>query len=505
MYKILKQIHTRNLESLPHGMTVSDHKLYDILKQHQNEINEIRAERLVHTANRLVAQQQLVYYPQLNPTHYTQSSSIISQAATKSKGKEIVNSPLHTYDPKPKVIADDEASSNEKEIEKLMALILMSFKKTYKPTNNNLKTLSNTRNMNIDNTLRSNRRIRPIFDVEPLQKEHNSDDDCNVFANERQHLEQHESINDTYLVEQVTQTTTAKGRAITTEENIKKKNYVKARSMLLMVLSNEHLMSFNQYKDAKSLFAAIEIRFGGNEATKKTQKTLLKQMYENFRNQITDKGKNGLRFQSYNEVLPPATLVYNTGRCQPLKTNLSYSGLEEFKQPQFESYGPKFYEIWSKNASEDIPNEIKECLNAPLIQDRLSDNNDCSVESPVMVEKKTVVCIIAKVEADCNYHQRKKVVTRNNYTRVHSNNSTRKTHPSAHMNMAPRAVLMKTGLRPLKTARPVNTAHPKTTVYSARPMSFNATRPKAVNTARPSPAVVNAVRKNKVNAVKASA
>nr|GEW89422.1 hypothetical protein [Tanacetum cinerariifolium] len=41
-------------------------------------------------------------------------------------------------------------------------------------------------------------------------------------------------------------------------------------------------MTFNQYKDAKSLFAAIEIIFGGNEATKKTQKTILKQMYENF-------------------------------------------------------------------------------------------------------------------------------------------------------------------------------------------------------------------------------
>ncbi|GJS06755.1 putative ribonuclease H-like domain-containing protein [Tanacetum coccineum] len=34
--------------------------------------------------------------------------------------------------------------------------------------------------------------------------------------------------------------------------------------------------------DAKTLFAAITTRFGGNEATKKTQKTLLKQMYENF-------------------------------------------------------------------------------------------------------------------------------------------------------------------------------------------------------------------------------
>ncbi|GJR16517.1 hypothetical protein Tco_0799169, partial [Tanacetum coccineum] len=52
--------------------------------------------------------------------------------------------------------------------------------------------------------------------------------------------------------------------------------------MLLMALSNEHLMTFNQYNDAKTLFAAIQTRFGGNKATKKTQKSFLKQLYENF-------------------------------------------------------------------------------------------------------------------------------------------------------------------------------------------------------------------------------
>ncbi|GKB92605.1 hypothetical protein Tco_0964877, partial [Tanacetum coccineum] len=52
--------------------------------------------------------------------------------------------------------------------------------------------------------------------------------------------------------------------------------------MLLMALPNEHQLTFNQYKDAKTLFEAIQARFGGNDATKKTQKTLLKQMYENF-------------------------------------------------------------------------------------------------------------------------------------------------------------------------------------------------------------------------------
>ncbi|GKC87203.1 hypothetical protein Tco_1147852 [Tanacetum coccineum] len=58
--------------------------------------------------------------------------------------------------------------------------------------------------------------------------------------------------------------------------------------MLLMALPNEHLLTFNQYKDAKTLFAAIHARFGGNDATKKTQKTLLKQMYENFKAPSTE-------------------------------------------------------------------------------------------------------------------------------------------------------------------------------------------------------------------------
>ncbi|GKC23755.1 putative reverse transcriptase domain-containing protein, partial [Tanacetum coccineum] len=66
------------------------------------------------------------------------------------------------------------------------------------------------------------------------------------------------------------------------EEKTNEKNDVKARSLLLMALPNEHQLTFSQYPNAKSMFAAIETRFGGNAATKKTQKTLLKQQYENF-------------------------------------------------------------------------------------------------------------------------------------------------------------------------------------------------------------------------------
>ncbi|GKD85287.1 hypothetical protein Tco_1356441 [Tanacetum coccineum] len=69
---------------------------------------------------------------------------------------------------------------------------------------------------------------------------------------------------------------------VTTKEKTNKKNDVRARSLLLMALPNEHQLTFSQYTDAKTMFTAIETRFGGNEATKKTQKTLLKQQYENF-------------------------------------------------------------------------------------------------------------------------------------------------------------------------------------------------------------------------------
>ncbi|GKB90896.1 ribonuclease H-like domain-containing protein [Tanacetum coccineum] len=160
--------------------------------------------------------------------------------------------------------------------------------------------------------------------------------------------------------------------------------------------------------------------------------------------QIPEKSRKDVGFVSYNVVPPPPT-----GLFSPLKLDLPNSGLEEFQQPEFEGYGPKP----SKSVSEDTSNEVRE-------SDRL-----------------TAITIKGK-----------------------------------GWNMFPRAVLMKTGLRTLNTARPVNTAHPKTTVYSARPMScFSKSaqsivkRQKAVNTTGPNSTVVNAVRANKVNAVKASA
>nr|GEU57531.1 hypothetical protein [Tanacetum cinerariifolium] len=161
--------------------TVSYHKVYDILKQHQNEVNEIRAERLARTANLhgFVAQQQPAYNPQNHLTHYIHNSSTRSQqAATRNRGKAIVNSSPPIYDQEPTMVAEDDEMLKDKEIDKLMALISLSFKKIYKPTNNNLRTSSNTSKANQDNSSRINKGTGEQVDQ----------DDDDDLANERDSL-----------------------------------------------------------------------------------------------------------------------------------------------------------------------------------------------------------------------------------------------------------------------------------------------------------------------------
>ncbi|GJS56284.1 putative ribonuclease H-like domain-containing protein [Tanacetum coccineum] len=68
----------------------------------------------------------------------------------------------------------------------------------------------------------------------------------------------------------------------TAEEKAQRRLEVKARSTLMMGIPNEHQLKFNSIKDAKKLLEAVEKRFGGNAATRKIQRNLLKQQYENF-------------------------------------------------------------------------------------------------------------------------------------------------------------------------------------------------------------------------------
>nr|GFA46732.1 hypothetical protein [Tanacetum cinerariifolium] len=81
------------------------------------------------------------------------------QAATMNRGKAIVNSPPPIYDQEPSMVTEDDEMSKDKEIDKLMALISLSFKKIYKPTNNNLRNSSNTSRANQDNSPMINRGV----------------------------------------------------------------------------------------------------------------------------------------------------------------------------------------------------------------------------------------------------------------------------------------------------------------------------------------------------------
>nr|GEU54879.1 retrotransposon protein, putative, unclassified [Tanacetum cinerariifolium] len=203
--------------------TVSYHKLYDILKQHHNEVNEIRAERIARTANPLplVAQQQPVYHPQNHPIHYTQNSSTRSQqAATKNIGKAIANSPTPIYDQEPTMVAEDDEIGTGYDNQRIVNVagarenvgtpVVQKSRIQYynckeyrhvardcqKPKWAKVAAYHKEKMLlyAVDNS-------RPIFDFEPLQKVPNNDN-YNVFSIESKHPEQSKSVNDTYLVEQ---------------------------------------------------------------------------------------------------------------------------------------------------------------------------------------------------------------------------------------------------------------------------------------------------------------
>nr|GEW09485.1 ribonuclease H-like domain-containing protein [Tanacetum cinerariifolium] len=68
----------------------------------------------------------------------------------------------------------------------------------------------------------------------------------------------------------------------TAEEKAQRRLELKARRTLLMGIPKEYQLKFNSIKDAKPLLQAVEKRFGGYAATKKTQRNLPKQQCENI-------------------------------------------------------------------------------------------------------------------------------------------------------------------------------------------------------------------------------
>nr|GEX68893.1 hypothetical protein [Tanacetum cinerariifolium]GEX69187.1 hypothetical protein [Tanacetum cinerariifolium] len=143
---------------------VSHHKLFDILKQYQKEVNELRAERLARNANPLAlvataqANQDSYYQTSKSQKSYASSSkpSILtrSHTTTRYKGKEIAKPITPPSKSASEENNDLKQAQRDKDMQKNLAFIAKYFKKIYKPTNNNLRTSSNSRNKNVDTTPR---------------------------------------------------------------------------------------------------------------------------------------------------------------------------------------------------------------------------------------------------------------------------------------------------------------------------------------------------------------
>ncbi|GKC15780.1 retrovirus-related pol polyprotein from transposon TNT 1-94 [Tanacetum coccineum] len=337
-------------------------------------------------------------------------------------------------------------------------------------------------------------------------------------------------------------------------------------------------------------------------------------------NQITDKSKKGF---GYNAVPSPHPLILN----RPTPLDLSYSGLEEFKQPEVNEYGPRDSSLkpttgcdkesdnskentddslkqqhktvtetssvksplkvdkdWKEkffypanHVREEEPKKARENTDAPIIEDWVSDDEE-EVEPIPKVEKKTAIPTATKKES---VKPEKPIRRSVRYAEMYRSQGPRGNQRnwngqksnqlgcnfmfnnkacfncgsfdhiqySCPKHMVPRAVLMKTGLKTVNNARPVNTvrsvntgrpfstarsfntvrpsytAHPKSTSNCARPKTYfqnqaqsTAQRPfykrttltnrcvnQRFNTGRPFRSSVNTVRARGFNAVKPSA
>nr|GEX28494.1 retrovirus-related Pol polyprotein from transposon TNT 1-94 [Tanacetum cinerariifolium] len=77
-----------------------------------------------------------------------------SHTSTRHKGKEIAKTITPPSETASEEDSDPEQAQRDKDMQKNLALIAKYFRKIYKPTNNNLRTSSNSKNKNVDTTSR---------------------------------------------------------------------------------------------------------------------------------------------------------------------------------------------------------------------------------------------------------------------------------------------------------------------------------------------------------------
>ncbi|GKC62248.1 putative ribonuclease H-like domain-containing protein [Tanacetum coccineum] len=134
--------------------------------------------------------------------------------------------------------------------------------------------------------------------------------------------------------------------------------------------------------------------------------------------QITDKSKKGL---GYSAVPPPHPLIYN----RPNKLDLSYSGLDEFKEPEFKGYGPENSKQESNVVCDKESENSKENSDESLVEEQVSQDKSSFVESSPNVDKETVFPANKKVEFTKPKNHEKPVKKQVRYAEMYRSQSPR--------------------------------------------------------------------------------
>nr|GEX03340.1 hypothetical protein [Tanacetum cinerariifolium] len=155
---------------------------------------------------------------------------------------------------------------------------------------------------------------------------------------------------------------------VTTEDMQKKRNDVKTRTTLLLAFPDDYQLRFSKYKTAQELCAAILKTFGGNEATEKTKKNLLKQQYGNFKAEGSE------------------TLKQTFNRLQVIVSQLEFMDIEikqdDLNQKFLTSLGPEWLMhiiVWRNRSDldtmslDDLYNHLK--VYEPEVQKKSESNS----------------------------------------------------------------------------------------------------------------------------------
>ncbi|GKB60516.1 hypothetical protein Tco_0916702 [Tanacetum coccineum] len=195
-----------------------------------------------------------------------------------------------------------------------------------------------------------------------------------------------------------------------------RRNQERIKSILLLAIPDEYLLKFHNVPDAKSLWAAIKSRFGGNEESKKMQKNVLKHQFENFvttSNETLDKAYD--RFQKlinidevdiddlYNNLRVNEDELKRSSGSNSASQNLAFLSSENTKSTNEVSTAGGINQVPSTPSAHDIaysflaqpttsPQLENEDLQVKKFIQMTGRNMDFKEKRPVSLDKSKIEC-----------------------------------------------------------------------------------------------------------------